>query len=88
LKAKYFLEFLGKLIVSENSIVLLPRSVWLHKKLCFQYHGFVDIMILLEYLNLHSNPKILCMTSLTHVILNIMILDTLSSIKHVLPRVM
>jgi hypothetical protein len=55
-------------MVLENTVVFLPKGVWLHcKKLCFEYHGFIDFMIFLEYLKLYSNPKFLSMTSIAHV---------------------
>jgi hypothetical protein len=47
-------------MVLKNTIVFLPKGVWLHgTKLCFEYHGFVDIMVFLEYLKHHFNPKFL-----------------------------
>lgn len=58
-------------MILKNTIVfliVLLRGVWLHcKKLCFEYHDFVDTMVFLEYLKLHYNPKFLSMISLAHV---------------------
>jgi hypothetical protein len=51
-KSKVFLEFLCKTMVLEDIIVFfLPSGVCLScKKLCFEYHGFIDTMVFLEYL--------------------------------------
>jgi hypothetical protein len=39
-------------------LFFLPRDVWVPcKKLYFEYHGLVVIIVFLEYLKLHSNPK-------------------------------
>jgi hypothetical protein len=47
-------------MVSKNTIMFLTKIVWLYgTKLYFEYHSFVDTMIFLEYLKLHSNIKFL-----------------------------
>jgi hypothetical protein len=46
-------------MVLKNTMVFFFREVFdLHvKKLCFEYHGLLDIMIFLNYLKFYSNPK-------------------------------
>lgn len=55
-------------MVLGNTVVFLPKGVWLHgTKLCFEHYCFVDTMLFLEYLKLNFNQKFLFMTSLAYV---------------------
>jgi hypothetical protein len=45
-------------MVLNNAIIFFQINVWLeYKKLYFEYHDLLNIMVILEYLKLHSNQK-------------------------------
>jgi hypothetical protein len=63
----FFWSFETKLWYLRIPFCFLPRCVWLYcKKLCFEYHGFIDTIVFLEYLKLHTYPKFFCLWLTLH----------------------
>jgi hypothetical protein len=60
-KSKVFLLFLYNIMVLINTVIfyVIRSLVVLLKTMCFKNHSILDIMVLLEYLKLHSNLKFL-----------------------------
>jgi hypothetical protein len=58
-KSKVFLLFLYNIMVLINTVIfyVIRSLVVLLKTMCFKNHSILDIMVLLEYLKLHSNLK-------------------------------